>query len=239
VAVAGLAAAGRAQAQPAPAAGRPTPPGVLRLQVAGGDCPCFELGNTVTVTLSMSGLTQPITGYQAILGFDPTVLQFVSGSYALPAPFGWPVITPIVADGATLSLAAGINPIFGQQPTLTDADLATLTFHVLAIGTTDVGFAAHAPPTSFSSASGRLLPLLEPTGVLRANVVCPARVGDIDGDDDTDSVDFARLAGALAGPAQPNPPAGATLADFLNSDLDCDHDADLADFGSFQIAYTH
>ena len=62
--------------------------------------------------------------------------------------------------------------------------------------------------------------------------------GDLDGDNDVDSDDFALFAGALGGPAVWDLPSGCDLTHFIRADLDDDVDVDLADFVGFQRAFT-
>jgi hypothetical protein len=106
----------------------------------------------------MSALEQPAAGYQAFLRFDNSVLQFVAGSYSLPAPFGLPLIFPIQANGDNIDLAAAINQVIGQQPTQADAVLATLTFAARPNpATTSVAFRPHQPPSRFTLVGGTAL----------------------------------------------------------------------------------
>ncbi|MCK4340747.1 MAG: hypothetical protein KAY37_03375 [Phycisphaerae bacterium] len=217
----------------------PTEPGLLSLRVDDLLDPCLQPGEQVVVTLAMSCLELPVSGYQAFLEFDSTTLLFVEGSYVLPDPFGIPLEYPIAADGNHIGLAAGINPIIGQQPTTADADLAYLTFEALEVeGTTRVRFRDHNPPTLLSGAAGGVVPALLDTPVILVTT-CPfCRLGDLDCDDDVDADDFGIFVDCLAGPNVTNPPPGCNPTDFANADLDADSDVDLADFSLFQASFS-
>ncbi|MBI5863994.1 MAG: hypothetical protein HZB38_05720, partial [Planctomycetes bacterium] len=123
---------------------------------------CVKPGEPVTVTLSQSCLPGLVRGYQAFLEFTPGRLNFSSGAYVTPMPYGLPILDPINAVGANLDLAAGINDPAGQTPTSSSAALATLNFTAGATeGLTQVVFRTHAPPTRFSDPVGaEVVPML-------------------------------------------------------------------------------
>lgn len=126
---------------------------------------CYKPGETVTATLRMKNLGAAAAGFQAFLHFDTTKLQFVSGAYTSPAPFGLPVITPITATGGgDIDVASGINVFGGQPPSSADADLVILTFTALGpddcAASNTLAFRSHTPPTHVTNNVGaELLPL--------------------------------------------------------------------------------
>jgi predicted outer membrane repeat protein len=92
---------------------------------------CPDLGETLTVTLSMSKLGAfPAAGFEAFISFDDSSLSFISGAYTAE-PFGLHIIDPITADGGNIDMAASIDEGAGQTPTSADADLVALTFEVV------------------------------------------------------------------------------------------------------------
>ena len=146
----------------------------LLLSVDHGSLP-VEPGDFVVITLSMSDLTgSEAAGFQAFLQFNSAHLAFISGVYTLE-PFSLPIITPIVADGEDIALAAGIDVQAGQPPTSGPADLALLTFEVLIGGcVSDMQFAVHEPPTRITDPVGNAIEPLMTIG-LPVNV-CPADI---------------------------------------------------------------
>ena len=166
---------------------------------------CSRPGSTITVQLSMACLTQTVSGYQAFLAFDPTVLTFVAGNYELTGPFGLPLVFPITANGGSIDLAAGINVFAGQQPTSADALLATLVFQARTVtATTGVTFRPHTPSSKFSAAGGGDV---EATTVnsqpirVSANCVtpCGGGVGDVNQDQQIDTSDVAAAVNVILG----------------------------------------
>lgn len=120
----------------------------LTIQFAGASGPYLP-GQQVLVKLRMSGIPAgtPAAGFQAFLRFDSTRLAFVGGAYT-SVPFAQHILAPIGAVGEDISLAAGLSAPLGQQPSATDADLATLTFQVLSVcGVGAVQFRTNNPPT--------------------------------------------------------------------------------------------
>jgi hypothetical protein len=146
----------------------------LSLHIANHAGLCLKPGETVQVTLSMSCLSQPVAGFQAFLEFDNSVLQLILASYT-PAPFGTPIITPIVNSGNNIDLAAGINVLGGQTPASADAVLAKFTFLARnATGSTTIGFRTHDPATQFStSTGGSLTPTLVDSQTVFVSPNCP------------------------------------------------------------------
>jgi hypothetical protein len=134
----------------------PIPTNRLSLSVDFGMTP-VEPDDFITVTLSMTICSgAEAAGWQAFLEFDSSQITFVSGAYT-QEPFSLPIITPIVADGELISLAAGIDVANGQPPATGLADLAVLTFQSVGGGCiATVDFADHVPPTRITD------PLAEP-----------------------------------------------------------------------------
>ena len=201
---------------------------------------CFRAGEPVPVTLRMSNLRAfQATGFQAFLAFDPQRMSFVGGAYT-DDPFGLHILDPIAAVGGGIDLAAGINQLVGQDPTLADSDLAALTFQALAggCGPTRVSFPPHVPPTGITDGAGRPVPglvLVDSPDILIDAPSCLALPGDFDGDGDVDLSDFTVFQLCFGG--SNNPPA-PTCPPGVNADLDGDCDADLADFLIFQQNFT-
>jgi len=141
---------------------------ILALRIAGPELLCVQPGETVTITLSQACLPGLVRGYQAFLEFTPGALEFQSGTYLTPLPYGLPILTPIVAHDGQIDLAAGIDDLNGQSPTSTHADLVTLTFTAGALeGLTNVVFRAAEPPTRFSDEYGEpVVPTLVDTPIL-------------------------------------------------------------------------
>lgn len=161
-----------------------TDPNVLRLRINEPADVCVRPGEILQVTLSQDCLTQPVRGYQAFLEFDPGVLDFVSGLYETPIPYGLPILTPIVASPTgEINLAAGIDDPAGQVPTTLSADLARLNFLADGSGATSVVFRVNDPPTRFSDETGQaIVPTLETTRTIcvdgeAPDVDCPPDPG--------------------------------------------------------------
>jgi hypothetical protein len=226
---------------------------IMSVRVDTPDQPCLFPGESVTVTLAMADLPDPVSGYQAFLVFDPSVLQFVEGSYHLPEPFGLPIIYPITADDGRLELAAGINLFGGQQPTTVDADLVTLVFEAQAVeGSTVIAFGRQEPFTQFADSGGMAV---FPALVDSPLIVVSADISDTDGDGVRDPCDNC--------PQTPNPdqadedadgvgdacdlcpntiPGSAVDAEgcppLIPGDFDRDGDVDEDDFLIFRVCAT-
>lgn len=169
-----------------------------------------------------------VSGFQAFLGFRTDRLAFVGGDYT-DDPFGLHIV-PIAADGGELDLAAGINPLQGQDPVCERHLVANLTFTAVVDGEgcNQLFFRAHIPPSR----------LVDEDGIPQAAELLstPASVWpvDFDADCDVDADDFAVFALCLNGPGITTPPAGCDPADFAAADLDGDGDVDLVDYGEMQ-----
>lgn len=150
---------------PIPAAGDA---GVLALRVADGEPAAVQPGALVDVVLEQRALTMPVQGYQTFVRFAPQRLTFANGQYTdLPYPIWF--IDPITAtDTGRIELAAAINVFAGQEPTMDDADLATLTFVANDVeGTTQVDFCPPPPPSQLTGAEGQaLVPRLLESGTI-------------------------------------------------------------------------
>lgn len=135
-------------------------PATLRLAF---DKTCYKPGDTLVASVILEGLSSPAAGFQTFLHFDDTKLALTGGSYTA-TPFGLGILPPNLATGGDVDLAAGINQLLGQSPTLTGGVLATLTF--TAIGEPGCAnpslltFRSHDPPTRVTDVDGlELLPL--------------------------------------------------------------------------------
>lgn len=115
--------------------------------------------SNIVVTLWMRGICDngpQAAGYQAFLQFDPEILQFIpADSFMTEEPFGL-ITVPLTANpDGSINLAAGINPIGGQDPVHGDWLLAELHFDVIAgSGLTAVAFREHTPPTRITELQG-------------------------------------------------------------------------------------
>jgi hypothetical protein len=211
----------------------PPEPGRLSLDLPPTQELCLTPGESLAVTLYMSCLDVPVSGYQVFLEFDTAALQFVSGEYILPEPFGLPLVWPIQAEGGYVDFAAGINVMGGQLPTQADAPLAHLTFAALATtSVTSVRFRPHAPPTQLSTADGQpLLPALVDTPPLQVSPACALHLGDLDCDGDVDFDDINPFVLALSDPVG----YGALYPNcqVLNGDCNQDGQVDFDDINAF------
>lgn len=116
-------------------------------------------GETCTVTLNQSGITNPVAGFQAFLSFDTSKFSIAPAAISFTAaPYGLPVYKEVV--GSAIDLAAGVIPIV-QPTTVDDAKLADLAFTV-PLGTPDttttVSFRSHDPETMFTNDLGDRIP---------------------------------------------------------------------------------
>lgn len=117
---------------------------------------CQNNGPTqITVTLSMENLPIAVTGYFAVIQYDPSVLMLNSGTYDYA---GFPIhlnsmlvdqnpMSPvglILADGSAAPMTPGTD-----QP----QQLATLTFDVIGCGETTIGFGPPPTPSIMSQVS--------------------------------------------------------------------------------------
>jgi hypothetical protein len=141
---------------------------------------CVKSGETVTVELWQHNMQQATRGFQAWGQFDNGMMAFVSGSGTYTAtPYPLAVITPIVASGNNIDMAAGVN--FGDPAVLTpDAKLVTLTFTAGGTeGPTTVSFRYRNPPSRFTMDGNELTAcLVQSPTILIDNtapvITCPA-----------------------------------------------------------------
>lgn len=107
-------------------------------------------GENAEVVLKQAN-TDSVSGYQAFLRFSTDRLVFDSGIYTA-SPYDMYLISPIVASGADINLAAGKIGVAAGN-----ASLAILTFHVPA-GTPDgearISFRQAERPTTFTDING-------------------------------------------------------------------------------------
>ncbi len=211
----------------------PPEPGQLSLDLPPAQELCLTPGEILPVTLYMSCLDVPVSGYQVFLEFDTAALQFVSGEYVLPDPFGLPLVWPLQAEGGHVDFAAGINVMFGQPPTQADAPLAYLTFVALeTTSATSVRFRPHAPPSQLSTADGQpLLPALVDTPELWVSPGCALHLGDLDCDGDVDFADINPFVLALSDPVGYE--ALYPFCQVLNGDCNQDGQVDFGDINAF------
>lgn len=212
------------------------------------DDTCVLPGQTVTVRVWMRDLSEPVLGYQAFLRYDPTHLQFVSGTYNLPFPFALPLVYPITANDGEIRMAAGINPLMGQVPTQADALLVTLVFTTVPDGNSErIRFRPGEPRTQLSS---DVAAVIYPTLVDSPRIWVTQIMDDLDGDGVSDGCDTCP---GVADPDQtdsdddgvgdacdacPNTIPGAPVdvtgcPPFNPIDFDRDGDVDDADFAVF------
>lgn len=218
----------RANAQPECASN----PNLLWLQVPDPTQLCLQPGETVTVRLWMTCLQQPVSGYQAFLGFESNVLEFLSGSYMLPDPFGLPILFPITANGNAIDLAAGINIFAGQPPTAADAMLVELVFRSRNVtGATAVAFRPHQPASRFSvpgdtyvNASTVDSPVIQVSA--SCVTACSPEVGDVNQDGQITEADVAAAVDVLLG-------LDLTPSHVAATDANCDGVADGDDIQPF------
>lgn len=114
--------------------------GQLSLQVASGST-MARLGDVITVTLDVAGLTAPINGIQAFVHYDPSVLRLVDVVGNESVGTGWMAITEDRGSGDFLQLLV----MLGGE-TAIDHSAATLTFEAIALGSTSITFLVDVPP---------------------------------------------------------------------------------------------
>ncbi len=211
----------------------PCAPGqnLLKIERVSPGSYCLIPGDTLVISITMSCMEQPVAGFQAFIEFDPAALAFTGGSYNLPNPFGLPILSPIVAVGGSIDLAAGINVFTGQTQSAADATLATLTFAVQnADDWTSIDFRTHEPPSRFTTLAGSVATTLASSPSLRISPSCihpcSAAVGDVNGDELVDLNDIAPAVDVLLG-------LDAAPEHIDAVDANCDGQADGADIQPF------
>ncbi len=112
----------------------------------------------IVVTLSMDNLPIAVTGYFAVIEYDPGVLELDTGTYDYSGGGEFPIhlngtledVDPmnpqglILADASAAPMTAGTA--MGQQ-------LATLTFNIIGCGDTTIGFGPPPTPSIMSQVS--------------------------------------------------------------------------------------
>ena len=114
-------------------------------------------GDTINVKVNMENVApSEAAGFQAFLEFEDDEMTFIGGTYTSD-PFGLAIL-PVVANGETIDLAAGINTFNDQQPTSADATLVEMTFQATAeFCTPTVHFRTNAPPTRVTDDQGNAI----------------------------------------------------------------------------------
>lgn len=124
-------------------------------------------GDSVVVTLKITDLDEPASGFQAFLQYDTDELTFVAASYT-PLPFGEPIITHITPEDGMIDVASGLDLVAGQSPATSDAVLVVLAFTANQVGcVSSVDFRPHSPPSRITNAAA------EPIGPLALNGLAP------------------------------------------------------------------
>ncbi len=119
---------------------------------------CFRPGDPIAISIGQACIPGALRGFQAFVQFDPSRLNFVSGSYDPGGPYSLPIIFPITANGGNVDLAAGIDDPAGQQPTTLSGPLATLNFTAgNTDGFTQVTFRSSDPPSCYSDHQGMIV----------------------------------------------------------------------------------
>ena len=212
--------------------GCPGAPALLSLRIDSPPDHCLHAGDLLQVTLSMSCLDVPLTGYQAFLEYDPNVLSFVQGDYILPEPFGLPLIYPIAGDQGELSMAAGLNPFSGQDPAQDDADLVTLVFQAnTAQDITRLRFRVDVPATRATTLDGPVSPAVFDSPALLVRPCDSCLWSDVNCDDVADHSDVRQIGDCLQGPDH------FVSEECRPADFDDDSDVDMHDIGVFQQHY--
>ena len=112
---------------------------------------CYEAGDHICVDLVMTCLDQPVTGFNAFVAYDATLLDFIPGasSYTnspFPIHLASPVSASIMGSTGQINLDGSIDP-FGSGVE-DDAVLATMCFEVRpGMGGQIYDFAFRTPPS--------------------------------------------------------------------------------------------
>ncbi|MCK4658613.1 MAG: lamin tail domain-containing protein [Phycisphaerae bacterium] len=200
---------------------------------------CYGVGDTITISIELSGAVANITGGQFSLEYEVTRLGFVSIEPGDP-PFSREVYSdPSNGTDGIIHYAVGVP---GGDAGATDGVVAVLTFTAIAEvcgGEALVWFRPHAPPNravdgvdcEYSEALGNLI--LTNLGKITIDVNDCAGPFDADYDGDVDLTDCADFVACLSGVGIP-----ATGLCQDPHDSDGDTDVDLIDFAEFQAAFT-
>ncbi len=119
---------------------------------------CYVSGNTITVSIQMSGMTglaNEIIAGQFYLEYDPSSLSFVSADPVAPFTQELSEVVDMVAGNIDYSVGA----VFGAGGTTADSTMATLTFtagvaEACGASAPFVRFRTHAPPNAVVDAIG-------------------------------------------------------------------------------------
>lgn len=208
----------------------------LTLDPAPGSC-CVRAGESVTVLLTVSDLSQATNGVQVLVDFDEELLaldDIVPGD-GLASPWNDALGVWQVQGGHIVYSVA----ILGGS-TAENSVVARLVFVALADGVTGVAFGQPEPPLTHKIIAYPLGETLIPDLRGPAHLVIAA-AGDVDADGWIDLGDFASLSACLTGPAEGagapvyplGPPDHCSCLDF-----DADNDVDLADVADFAAVFT-
>ena len=106
------------------------------------------------VWLYQTATSSPVTGYQAFLSFDTSMLSLgILDIIRTSSPYGIVLKQDVV--GPNIDLAAGVDFGHGQPPNSSAALLAKMKFTTRDVeGTTQVRFRANDPPTQFTDQNG-------------------------------------------------------------------------------------
>jgi len=211
-----------------------------------------NLGETILLGLyavSDDGTSPSITGIDAVVTWDPSVLSLIRPFNINNGPYPWAfsgfwndseldALNTTFSDGNAFLTAFG-GPLGGALARATPQGLLITTFVFRASGPrirSGVYLEPHFGEYSASRVHSGVVPGELLTGELRSSHIA-IRVcglfGDGNGDCEVDSADYAEWSDCLTGPAIVATPPSCTFAD-----LDHDGDVDLFDFLLLQESFT-
>ena len=119
------------------------------------DRDCYAIGSTVSVTVWMHDIGQMVVGGQFFLGYDKTVLDFISAAPG-DEPFTVEILNEVNETEGTIDYAVGLTQ--GSSGTANDTRMAVITFQALEqICSADdlVIFREHSPPSRLGDANNQ------------------------------------------------------------------------------------
>ena len=141
---------------------------------------CYGVGDQLVVDLVIEEGPSPIVGGQFFLQYDPLVLDFVSMTPG-EEPFTFEVFESVDEFAGTLDYTVMVA--FGEDGTLAESRMATITFDVIDECTPSLSFRDHEPPTYLSAEGGYAvdpipgeLPPITSDGAVPVIAACPADV---------------------------------------------------------------